>query len=358
MSYAATTLRTYMSAVNKFVTFCLLHSLLVLDHSQPFGTPGSALLPTVTPTLLCFYMAWLPLNNVERYSSIMLYITALAQWCKARGRPDPRHDPRTQRTHIGFFAVCRGLKRELGAPRPTRYPVTMWHMGVLIKAAGQLLPPRQAANIKAATLLAFGAMTRVGEITTPGQTLDPTRHALRSDIEFVPAFGQPKFMRFHIKVSKCDQFRETCTVTVAAAADPSRCPVRAMHRLFQCDPQPQDAPLFNFNKDSDPRRETPGAARVDKFRKLCSDLFEFAGVQDMGHLRTHSFRQGGATALLAAGAPTWVIKVMGRWKSDAWHAYACVDVDQLRIWSTRMFMGSAEPVDYAAHPPQRIMDYC
>jgi hypothetical protein len=75
------------------------------------------------------------------------------------------------------------------------------------------------------------------------------------------------------------------------------------------------------------------------------------------YLKTHSFRQGGATALLAAGAPEWIIKTMGRWRSDSWQIYAFTDPRALSFWSTAMNGQSNTPVDYDRRPPKRIMDY-
>ena len=42
----------------------------------------------------------------------------------------------------------------------------------------------------------------------------------------------------------------------------------------------------------------------------------------------HSFRQGGATAALSAGCPTWMLEILGRWKSTAWKRYAFLGTEK------------------------------
>ena len=49
---------------------------------------------------------------------------------------------------------------------------------------------------------------------------------------------------------------------------------------------------------------------------------------DITTIKMHSFRQGGATAALAAGCPTWMLEIIGRWKSDAWKAHAFLSISQ------------------------------
>ena len=39
------------------------------------------------------------------------------------------------------------------------------------------------------------------------------------------------------------------------------------------------------------------------------------------HYASHSFRIGAATTAGTAGLPDWLIKVLGRWRSDAYQSY-------------------------------------
>ena len=349
-SYADNTLDSYTSRVNKFVEFCRQHFLLVdLGISLPGRSPVLTL-PDITPVLMCFFVVWLQRVGHSTYESIMAYVTAIVAWCLANGRPNPRDDPITRIPDQRYFRVCRGLKREMGAPAPKRYPVALYHIDKLCTSAKSVLPLKQCANITAAVLIAFAGLLRVSEFTHSG-ILRPSHHALRGDIVFFPNASNPTAVQFTIKVSKTDQFRESVTITVQRSDNPNRCPVRALQHLFEVDPQPPTAPLFNFARDSEPRNSSR-----QRFAELCNKLFAYAGISSM-YLKTHSFRQGGATALLAAGAPTWIIKVIGRWRSDCWMTYTFTDADTVAYWSNRMTAAEATTVDYDVSPPVRVMDY-
>eukprot|EP00035_Acanthoeca_spectabilis_P019318 m.419618 g.419618 ORF g.419618 m.419618 type:complete len:491 (-) comp16841_c0_seq1:179-1651(-) len=355
---AASTNNTYHTRLKIFCIFCQTFDLIVPgDTTLPPGAIGYADFPQITPDLLCFYVAWLwKREHFTSYDSIVSYVTAIAAWCTPRGRPNPRIDPSTGDTDERYFAVCQGLRRSMGSPRPERYPITLWHLRNLTKGANELLPPLLALNVDAAAKFAFGLLLRVGEFTTGNATFDPHIHASRDDVTFVPSLAEPRYVRFRLKVSKTDQFRKSVTLILARADDPALCPVRALKRLFDADPQQPGSPLFNFNTDDAPRRVSPSSSSRTRFTDLCNKIFTYRGINNM-HLKGHSYRQGGATALLAAGAPEWIIKTMGRWKSDCWHLYSCTDERHFENWGSSMFTVPLKPVDYTTTAPTRVIDY-
>jgi hypothetical protein len=354
--YGDNTIASYTSKVRKFIVFSQRHDLIDYDPGADRGVRGSARVNTpIDPVLLCFYLVWLTRNGITTFESAGGYITALAAWCKARGGIDPRLDATTGLTDARYFRFYRGLKRSMGVPKPIRFPVTLWHLAMLRAAAYRWLPRLQAANMIAATHLAFAGLLRISEFTSPAD-LNPLKHAQRRDVVFVPNMANPTHVLFTVKVSKTDQFRQSCVLTIARAADPDRCPVLALRALFTADVQPPSAPLFNFNPDRMPGRCAGASASRAKFTKLCSSLFAYAGINDM-YLKPHSFRQGGATALLAAGAPSWVIRTMGRWRSDCWQIYAHHNGEEIASFSGAMFAGATTPIDYITAPPRRVMDY-
>ena len=58
-------------------------------------------------------------------------------------------------------------------------------------------------------------------------------------------------------------------------------------------------------------------------RTLASNLhilLELCGLQPNNY-NTHSFRIGAATTAAAAGLPAWLIKILGRWRSDSYERY-------------------------------------
>jgi integrase len=60
-------------------------------------------------------------------------------------------------------------------------------------------------------------------------------------------------------------------------------------------------------------------------RHAAGTLEQFTGI-DCFLLSAHSLRPGGATALLCAGIDSDVIKLLGRWKSDAMFRYLRIQV--------------------------------
>lgn len=177
---------------------------LPLRLSVVTSASGRPQLPPVTPVLLCFYVAWLVMEArppLTTYDSVSAYVTALVNWCKIRGRPNPRLDAILGGTDGGFFSLCRGLKRHMGKAPPTRYPVTEWHLAKLFAAASDLLPLHQRLNFQAAARLAYSALLRVSEFTTAG-VLDPLRNPQRRDVRFVPNLEGLLYVAFTIKQSK------------------------------------------------------------------------------------------------------------------------------------------------------------
>ncbi|XP_070550288.1 uncharacterized protein [Ptychodera flava] len=51
------------------------------------------------------------------------------------------------------------------------------------------------------------------------------------------------------------------------------------------------------------------------------DLLSRAGIDNAHHFATHSFRSGAATTAADANLPAWLIKTLGRWRSDAYQVY-------------------------------------
>ena len=70
---------------------------------------------------------------------------------------------------------------------------------------------------------------------------------------------------------------------------------------------------------------------------------------------THSLRIGGATALLAAGCPAYVIQAMGRWSSDVYKLYCRSNTIDLLHWQRALGRQSVNPTEtvedcYAVKP--------
>ena len=95
--------------------------------------------------------------------------------------------------------------------------------------------------IKAAFTLAFAAFLRGSEFTTSG-TFQPTTNATIDDITDL----DHKTFKFHIKLSKTDQFHKGQVVKLSATGDPL-CPVSAMYNYIQGS---QESTYISFQKQS------------------------------------------------------------------------------------------------------------
>ena len=93
----------------------------------------------------------------------------------------------------------------------------------------------------------------------------------------------------------------------------STCPVRALQLYAgMVFPKPPNSYAFSAGVFKPLTRP--------KFTEVVRQLLTRAG-KDPGNYASHSFRIGAATTAAAAGLPSWSIKALGRWSSDAYLTY-------------------------------------
>jgi hypothetical protein len=112
-------------------------------------------------------------------------------------------------------------------------------------------------------------------------------------------------------------------ITHSVTQDPILCPCKALLRIsahLRQHSAPPETPIYTYYTTAGaPLAITPEHIR-DGLRAAANDLSHLTGL-DPGSLSARSLRPGGATALLCAGIETDVIKLVGRWKSDAMMTY-------------------------------------
>ena len=150
----------------------------------------------------------------------------------------------------------------------------------------------------------FAAFLRLGEVTyNPADVINNTRFlqtkVTRSCIRFSPNYDH---LTLYLKRSKTDVDHKGVTILVAAIEGPF-CTIAAMRHLFVMDPQPNDAPLFNFNG-------LPFTK--DRLQKALKASLQYASVPTQG-LTLHSFRKGAAQHGKDSGIRDEQIQAMGRW---------------------------------------------
>ncbi|XP_073246070.1 uncharacterized protein [Porites lutea] len=293
-SIASSTRRTYSSGERHFIRFCLFHKLI---------SPQTPFLPTSESTLIHFVTH---LSNTVSYGTIKVYLAAVKNLHVEFGCP-------LDFSSMPFlYKTLRGIKSSLGIAKRARFPITI---SILRQIYAKLKPfqslDTDSSMLWAAFTLAFFGFLRSSEFTYNGK-FNIQSHLTRSDVHFYPNIVQPVSFEVVIKKSKTDPFRETAKLTIAKS-NSTVCAVTALRDyLLQTNPSGATQPLFQF---SDGRHLTRSSL-TNNLRAL----LKVCGL-DSTCYASHSFRIGAATTAGAAGLPDWLIKVLGRWKSDAYQSY-------------------------------------
>lgn len=131
----------------------------------------------------------------------------------------------------------------------------------------------------------------------------------RSDISFQPTIFRPFSLEVTIKKSKTDPFQESAKLIIAKS-NSTVCAITTLRDyMLQTSTQGPAQPLFQF---ADGRYLTRSSLTSN-----LRALLLVCGVNST-HYASHRFRIGATTTAGAAGLPDWLIKVLGRWKSDAY----------------------------------------
>ena len=140
----------------------------------------------------------------------------------------------------------------------------------------------------------------------------------------------------HLKPTKTVLRGAGVHIEVRASKNPL-CGVRLLRRLWEArdlDCHPQDFVFCTINhriRSAAGCRLNPTVpATANAYRRLIKRMVSSIGL-DPSKYSGHSLRSGGVTDLFAAGTPYYVIKKMGRWKSDAALLYFRSESDVARI---------------------------
>jgi hypothetical protein len=305
--YAENSIKTLTTKMKKFIVFANIYGILQY-------TDDTWRIPALDPVLMAYYATYLLRDTqINKIKSLRTYISAVSSWCTTHGRPNPTWDPTTGKPHHFFTGVLKAISKEMGDAPTDRMPITAFHMEILYDNANSFLPQAKTITYHAMITLAWYGLLRVSEFTNQGgQAVVPALRFKRGDIKFFPSLNDPQYYTVFIKQSKTDQNRVGHLLKIFANGTKT-CPVRAMQKLFVTFPQPTTAAMFQLD----------GSATRTKFVNITKTLLLISDINTT-MLKSHSFRQGGASAALQV-APAWQVKLLGRWKSDSWRLYAFLD---------------------------------
>jgi len=195
---------------------------------------------------------------------------------------------------------------------------------------------------------AYFGLLHVSEFTSPTNH-SSTANALQLADVALDSRTTPKTIRLALRQSKTDQFRQGTHIYLGTT-NHNVCPVQALVQY-----------LAN-------RGGTPGPFFILlNFKPLTRAMFSVALANvltelkmDSHHFNTHSFRIGAATSAKRASISDCHLKVLGRWKSDAYLKYIQVSLQDLANLSkaltspTYSTHNNKLPLSCPTPPPQPI----
>ena len=261
----------------------------------------------ISQALLCYYVAYLA-NNGLAYQTIKTYLAAIRHVQIAQGLPEPKQYASMPKLKV----VEKGVRkiRALDKPSRPRLPITP----AILRQIRALWSPKSRdfthIMLWAVACTCFFGFFRLGELLVPtGHGFDIQLHLAVSDLA-VDNPTDPRILQIHLKRSKTDQFHTGTNVFIGRTGD-ELCPVAALMAYLAVRGMKQ-GPLFLTRDEQPLRRECV----IDNIRQALQTL----GLES-SHYAGHSFRIGAATTAAERGFPDSTIKVLGRWKSDAYRTY-------------------------------------
>ena len=268
-------------------------------YEYTFRSPFSGL--PISPPVLALFIAYL-FDKLYAPSTVRTYVSALGYSHKLLTFPDPTK----------VFYICQMLKgyHKIGFRLDTRLPITLPILNRLLSATSELQGSHyQIIQFKAMCSLAFYAFLRLGEITVvpkrgsnlPLQLYQLTKllNPAGDIVSYKVTFGNFKHRYnerpFSIIVSRQ---QNSCPVTLLT----SYLTLRGIG----------PGPLF-MTVDGSPVSRAWFSNQLSLAIQLC-------GLAPSRY-KGHSFRIGAASHAAEQGFSDAQIRLLGRWKSNAFHKY-------------------------------------
>ena len=275
------TLRTYGSALNSYLTFVRLHDLPV----EP------------TPDTLSFFVVFMSHHIEPR--SVRSYLSGICQQLEPYfpNVRNSRHSPLVERTMTG----CLRLK---STPTKRKRALTLSDLSHVLSEMTDSLS-HDDKLFKCMLLTGFFALMRLGELSFPNSIKlhNWKKVSKRSSVVF-----SPEQYEFHLPGHKADQFFEGNRIIVRKQHYSDINPVEFFSEYISSRDSifPLLSPLWLTSKGTIPTR--------DFFVKRLRRFFN-------NNVAGQSMRAGGATSLAEHGVSPAYIQLIGRWSSNAFFIY-------------------------------------
>ena len=216
--------------------------------------------------------------------------------------------------------LLRGLQRTEAPVSPRRHPITadLLHLCIQTLRSGYLTPSI-SSTLECMFLLAFFGFLRCSEFTASSSRYDPTLHPSMADI----TFHSSESLTFTIKRSKTDQQGRAFSIHLFKTNSPLS-PYEPLLRYIT-------TRRSNYASPRDPLflTETGSIATRSWFHHHLRQVLALSGLPP--HLYSgHSFRIGAASSAARQGLSDHLIRVLGRWSSQAYHTYIRSNIHDVR----------------------------
>ena len=207
--------------------------------------------------------------------------------------------------------LLRGLQRTEVQVPPRRHPLTSDLLLLCLRTlrAGYHTP-FVASTLESMFLLCFFGFLRCSELTSSSSRYNPAIHPSLSDI----TFHSSESLTFTLKRSKSDQLGRSSTIhlfKMDSPLSPYEPILRYLTTRRSLNATPHD-PLFIT--------ETGSIATRFWFHHHLRQVLSISGLPPQLY-SGHSFRIGAASTAARQGLSDHLIRILGRWSSQAYHSY-------------------------------------
>ncbi|KAF4609661.1 hypothetical protein D9613_011966 [Agrocybe pediades] len=340
--YASQTgLRTRLPLVLVHIPRISRHESLYFAHTAMLVTAYDA------GFLLVVGARW-EASTKELYGSGLLIYHV---WCDTRSIEDSHRCPASNMLMLNFISSCAGAYSG-SSLRNIYFAVRAWHIlhgrawrinsveiEAALEGASKLAPPQSRRTkrtpftpaiiakihdhldmtssldvaVYACLTTIFWSAARVGEFTLPNlKAFDPVKHVKASDVgHSTDRQGNP-VTKFHLPRTKCSPAGEDVFwATQSGVVDPEHA-FQAHVQLNK--PSPEEF-LFSWTNSTTGHRRP---LTRTKFFERINTAVAAAGLEP---LQGHGLRIGAVLEYLLRGVPFDVVRVIGRWSSDAFLLY-------------------------------------
>lgn len=290
-AWADSTLEKYRNSLSHFHAFC--------DKEH---VPSSLRLPA-SEFLLCAFAA--SSAGVLAGSTVSGKLAAVRAWHIINNK-DYKGGTRLSYVIKGVENMAPG-----SSSLPPRQPITADMLRLLYEHLDMTNP--FDASVYAAAVVGFWCQCRLGEIlSSTERSFDPRFVPCVSNLRLPCTSAGSRIL--HLPWTKVAGHKgEDCFVGRQHGRTD---PIAALDHQMLVNAPSHGEPLFCYSIASGGRL----ALTRRKFMKRCNEIWGRFGLP---RSTGHSFRIGGTTELLLAGVPPDVVRMMGRWSSDAFLRYWC-----------------------------------